>query len=380
MKRELIKNKFMPEMVLGAILLSLFLSPSCGDRSSGRNVSKPTDDVITVNRTEAAPDLIRLVSPVHDDETAIGKPVQVKISHAGTIIPDSVQVWYGGKLASTIRQGELEVSISPVFNATTGLKPLKLMAYTGNKRPQIITVFIASLSDSEPVRYKYSVEKVFPHDVGAYTQGLFYHNGFLYEGTGQEGRSSLRKAELETGKVIKKHDLSSKFFGEGIALINDKVYQLTWTTKVGFTYDRETFRETGKFYYNTEGWGLTTMGERLVMSDGTNKLYIIEPSTFATIATLEVYDNRSMVVNLNELEFINGEIWANIFMTELIARIDPASGKVTGYVDLRGLSDDSGRPGDGEDVLNGIAWDSATDRIFVTGKHWAKLFQIKVYN
>ena len=148
---------------------------------------------------------------------------------------------------------------------------------------------------------------------------------------------------------------------------------------MGFIYDLETFRQLGKFYYNTEGWGLTTVGDKLVMSDGTNKLYFADPSTFAISKTLEVYDNKSIVINLNELEYIDGEIWANVYTTDQIARIDPNSGKVTGYIELRGLLPDTERRNDGSDVLNGIAWDEETGRIFVTGKLWSKLFQIEIH-
>ena len=187
------------------------------------------------------------------------------------------------------------------------------------------------------------------------------------------------KVEMETGTVIKRHGLESSLFGEGIAIFQNRIYQLTWKSKVGFIYDLETFRQLGKFYYNTEGWGLTTVGDKLVMSDGTNKLYFADPSTFAISKTLEVYDNKSIVINLNELEYIDGEIWANVYTTDQIARIDPNSGKVTGYIELRGLLPDTERRNDGSDVLNGIAWDEETGRIFVTGKLWSKLFQIEIH-
>jgi glutaminyl-peptide cyclotransferase len=376
MRKKILNSTIMSVLVLGAFLLPLCTITSCGNRPAVEGKESPVQNVLSV--AEEAPDLVTLLSPANRDEIAAGRPVNVRISHKGRTLPDSVQIWFGGSLTATLAGDETTALVPSQLTEQTGVKPLKLMAFSGKRRPQVITVFITVLSDVEPARYRYSVEKVLPHDERAYTQGLLYHDGYLFEGTGQEGRSSLRKVEIETGQVVKLHNLESRFFGEGIAILGNKIYQLTWKTKVGFVYDLETFREIAKFYYNTEGWGLTTMGDKLVMSDGSNKLYIVEPSTFATIRTVEVYDNNSMVVNLNELEYIDGEIWANIYLTDLIARIDPATGRVTGYIDLAGLIPGRERRADGDDALNGIAWDKATGRIFVTGKNWPKLFLIKV--
>jgi glutamine cyclotransferase len=349
---------------------------SCGNRPAADQKISPAQT--TAAATDEIPVLISLISPSNRDEITASQPVSVRIAHAGRTLPDSVQVWFGGVLTITLQSDETTGNIPSQLTQQTGIRPLKVMAFSGGKRPQVITVFVTILSDIVPVRYRYSVEKTLPHDNRAYTQGLLYHDGYLYEGTGQEGRSSLRKVEPETGQVVKLHNLESRFFGEGITILGDRIYQLTWKSKVGFVYDLDTFRETGKFYYNTEGWGLTTMGDRLVMSDGSNKLFILDTSSFAILKTIEVYDNQSMVVNLNELEYINGEIWANIYMTDLIARIDPLTGKITGYIELTGLLPGRERRADGDDALNGIAWDEATGRLFVTGKNWPKLFQIKV--
>jgi len=172
-------------------------------------------------------------------------------------------------------------------------------------------------------------------------------------------------------------NLETRFFGEGIAIYGDRLYQVTWKNQVGFVYNKNTFELINKVAYQTEGWGLTTMGENLVMSDGSNMLYVIDPESFTVVSTLEVYDTRKKVSDLNELEYINGEIWANIWQTDLIARIDPKSGKVTGYIDLHGILNDPGTDTQ-INVLNGIAWDSAGNRIFVTGKNWPKLFEIRL--
>jgi glutamine cyclotransferase len=191
------------------------------------------------------------------------------------------------------------------------------------------------------------------------------------------GSSWLRKVEPETGKVLFQLSLDSPLFGEGIAVLGDRIFQLTWESKVGFVYNKSTLKQINKFYYQTEGWGLTTIGDKLVMSDGSNNLYFMDPDQFSPISKIEVYDNEKKVSQLNELEYINGEIWANIWMTDLIARIDPISGKVIAYIDLKGIITDQ-ETDTRVNVLNGIAFDKAGNRIFVTGKNWPKLFEIRI--
>ncbi len=216
----------------------------------------------------------------------------------------------------------------------------------------------------------------YPHDSEAFTQGLVYDGGSLFEGTGQKAGSSLREVELATGKIIRQLNLDASLFGEGITIFRDRIYQVTWEEKVGFIYDKSSFKVINKIFYQTEGWGLTTIGDKIAMSDGTNIISFYEPETFTAVSKIEVYDNKKKVDNLNELEYINGEIWANIWMSDLIARIDPLSGKVLSYVDLKGILPDSKRDAD-TDVLNGIAFDSQKGRIFVTGKKWPLLFEIQ---
>jgi glutamine cyclotransferase len=206
---------------------------------------------------------------------------------------------------------------------------------------------------------------------------LVYENGLFYEGTGQVGTSYLRKVDPETGKVLFQLNLEPPFFGEGIAILGDRIFQLTWESKVGFVYDKSTMKQINKIYYQTEGWGLTTIGNKLIMSDGTNCLYFMDPDQFSIISRIEVYDNEKKVDKLNELEYINGEIWANIWQTDLIARIDPSSGKVIAYIDMKGILSDP-ETDTNVNVLNGIAYDKDGKRIFVTGKNWPKLFEIRI--
>jgi glutamine cyclotransferase len=232
-------------------------------------------------------------------------------------------------------------------------------------------------SDLVPKKYGYKVIHTYPHNRDAFTQGLVYDKGVLYEGTGQETGSTLREVALETGKVIRQLNLDDSLFGEGITLYHDRIYQVTWKNKIGFVYNKSDFKLINKIYYQTEGWGLTNIDDKIVMSDGTNILYFFEPEMFTIVKRIEVYDNEKKVDQLNEIEYINGEIWANIWMTDLIARIDPVSGKVLAYIDLKGILPKSDRDAE-TDVLNGIAYDNQGKRIFVTGKRWPKLFEIKV--
>jgi glutamine cyclotransferase len=225
--------------------------------------------------------------------------------------------------------------------------------------------------------YGYEVVRVYPHDPEAFTQGLVYEGGFLYESTGLYGRSSLRKVELETGRVVKIHHLPPEFFGEGLTIWRDRLIQLTWQERTGFVYEKETFRLLRTFTYATEGWGLTHDGRHLIRSDGTAVLSFLDPETFREVRRLEVRDRGRPVSFLNELEYVRGEIYANVWQTDCLVRISPRTGRVLGWVDLTGVlgPEDHVRP---VDVLNGIAYDAERDRLFVTGKLWPKLFEIRL--
>ena len=230
---------------------------------------------------------------------------------------------------------------------------------------------------AEPPLYTYAVVAEYPHDPTAWTQGLVYTNSVLYEGTGLRGRSSLRKTELESGNVYQIVPLPDEFFGEGITVFDDKVYQLTWKAGQGFIYNADDFSELASFQYPTEGWGLTHDGEQLIMSDGTANLYMRDPETLEETGRVLVRDSNGPVVRLNELEYVNGEVLANVWQTDRVARIDLESGIVTGWIDLTGLLAAEDRSGP-VDVLNGIAYDAENDRLFVTGKLWPKLFEIEL--
>lgn len=224
----------------------------------------------------------------------------------------------------------------------------------------------------------YRVVAEYPHDPEAYTQGLVFIDGELYEGTGLYGRSSLRRVDLETGDVLQAVELRPRYFGEGIAVVEDGIFQLTWQNGLAILFDRETFEPVDTFRYETEGWGLTTDGEKLIMSGGTNHLVFRDPETFEVLEVVAVTDGDTPVNLLNELEYVDGEVWANVYRTDFIARIDPATGKVLGWIDLSGLLSEEDRAGGEVDVLNGIAYDAESGRLFVTGKLWPKLYEIEV--
>jgi glutamine cyclotransferase len=225
--------------------------------------------------------------------------------------------------------------------------------------------------------YTYKIINAYPHDPGAFTQGLVFEDGFLYEGTGLYGRSSLRKVELKTGKVLQIRNLSDQYFGEGITIFLDKIIQLTWQSRVGFVYRKENFDVMSQFHYSTEGWGITHDGVHLIMSDGTSTLYFLDPETFEVVNHVDVHDGTTPVTNLNELEYIRGEVYANVWQTDFIVQIDPQTGDVVGWIDLEGLLP-PGEHGTRVDVLNGIAYDVKHDRLFVTGKLWPTLFEIEL--
>ncbi|MFN8496028.1 MAG: glutaminyl-peptide cyclotransferase [Caldilineaceae bacterium] len=227
-----------------------------------------------------------------------------------------------------------------------------------------------------PVMYTYTVVNAYPHDPSAWTEGLLFDNGALYEGTGENGRSFVRKIDWQTGKILQQLSLSDQYYGEGIVIFGDKLYQLTYQTHIGFVYDKQTFALLQNFTYPTEGWGFTQDGTHLIMSDGSARLTYRDPATLQSVGHVDVSNQQGPVPQLNELEYIQGKIYANIWMTNQIVIIDPPTGKVTAYLDLTGLLPPADQAPN--QWLNGIAYLPQEDRLFVTGKHWPKLFEIRL--
>ena len=238
------------------------------------------------------------------------------------------------------------------------------------------------------VNYGYKVINIYPHDPCAFTQGLLWKDGFLYEGTGLEGHSSLRKVDLTTGQTLQNYNLPAQYFGEGITIFDDLIIQLTYKSRIGFVYDKQTFKLLKQFTYPTEGWGLTNNGRQLIMSDGTDTLYFLDPKTFKILSHTNVTDNGQPVWLINELEYIRGHIYANIWQTDTIVIISPSDGRVTGRINLTGLLSEyrtispaitsQGQNSKQADVLNGIAYDADSSHLFVTGKFWPVIFEIEL--
>jgi glutamine cyclotransferase len=221
------------------------------------------------------------------------------------------------------------------------------------------------------------VVRAYPHDRQAFTQGLIWLDGKLYESTGLVGQSTIREVDLETGRVLRRTDIPAGLFGEGITNWGEEILSITWQDNVGFRWDRRTFRQTGRWNYAHEGWGLTQDGRHIILSDGTPVLRFLDPATMREVRRVTVSDAGRPIPNLNELEYVNGEIFANVWMSPRIARIDPATGQVKAWLDLTSIVEQTAR-GDGDNVLNGIAYDRAGDRLFVTGKNWAQLYEIDI--
>ena len=273
--------------------------------------------------------------------------------------------------SSTAQGGPIPISGSPVpASPSPAVSPLKSVLASP-------TPPVSPEKSTPPPVYGYQIIHTFPHDPAAFTEGLVFDSGFLYEGTGLYGQSTLRKTQLETGQVLQRYDLSADVFGEGITIFGDRIIQLTWKSQLGYVYDKQTFRLLREFTYPTEGWGITHNGKNLIMSDGTATLYFLNPDTFERTRQIEVHSDAGPVTQLNELEYIQGEIYANVWQTDRIARIAPDTGQVLGWIDLSGLlsAQDRRTP---VDVLNGIAYDAEHNRLFVTGKLWPKLFEIKL--
>jgi glutamine cyclotransferase len=243
--------------------------------------------------------------------------------------------------------------------------------------PQSATPPSRSTQSRRPTEYTYTVIHSYPHDQNAFTQGLVYHDGFFYEGTGLNGRSSLRKVDIETGRVLKQIDLTPEYFGEGIAIVKDQIFELTWHNQVAFVYNLGDFRLLRQFSYDGEGWGLTNNGNDLYMTDGTSEIRVIDSANFKEKRRIKVHDGPKPIDQLNELEYIDGELYANIWQTDRIARISPQTGEVVGWIDLTGLLSPIFRH-EKDAVLNGIAYDAAHKRLFVTGKLRPNIFEIKL--
>lgn len=364
------ENNILKMKILFLLFICFFLA-ACGD-------SKPKARVVAANPIENDEQYLKSVRFSAPEKGAMyhhGDEVRIELEVKNKYPVDSIVLFLNEK--------RVAVSDTPAFRLIlpeikVGKSLLKVIVYHHENKRGIATQSIIVKPVKAPVKYDYSVVKVLPHDAKAYTQGLVYHDGYMYEGTGQYGESSVRKVDMKDNSILSVLNIDGKYFGEGIAIYKDKIYQITWTSRVGFVYDLATFTQESVFSYNTQGWGLTTIGDELVMSDGSNKLYYVSPSSFSIVREIEVFDNKGEVVNLNELEYIDGLIWANVWMTDRIVMIDPATGVVKGELNMAKLlpAAERNRLDDSDDVLNGIALNPEKGTVYLTGKRWPKMFEI----
>lgn len=365
------KNKI---IFLFSILIPIsILIFSCKSEQNGTRTKKRESSKVI----RPAGRFYSIVSPESNEYASPGNPLSIILkTNTDTIIADSIKILFEGEV---IKQQQLKYTDVEIMVPETdpGISSVRILLALENGKTETHTLNLRITSDIIPDNYRYRVKKTYPHDKGAYTQGLEYENGFLYEGTGNYGESSLRKVELSSGEILKYRNLSSDLFGEGITHINNRIYQITYHAQVGFVYDEDNFELLRKIYYQIrEGWGLTNNGEHILMSDGSNTIYYMDTTYFSVVKQIEVYDNEKEISLLNELELINGILYANRYTTNEIVMIDPETGKLLGRIDMTGILADADRH-PSIDYFNGIAYDQGNNRIFVTGKYWPKLYEVE---
>ena len=348
------------------LLISIFVF-SCKDTEKNeKNIEK---------NTPVQSSYTPLKISIADRKYKVGDLVKIEIACDSISENDTIFLKYDSNQIATLTKSGLKYEIN-TKNSKVG-KNFVSAELQKNGKKYSISEKIELISDITPKEYSYKIKKVYKHDVNAYVQGLFYKDGFLYEATGLKGESSIRKVNLNTGEVIQSYAVSKEIFGEGITYFDNKIVQLSWQNERGFVYNFENFELISEFSYPGEGWGIIYDGKNLIMSNGTPEMLVIDPNSLSIIDQFEVYDNKGPVKFLNELEFINGDIYANIYQYSKIAVIEQATGKVKAYIDLEGIlpmNDYNQRT----DVLNGIAYDEQGKRLFVTGKLWPKLFEIEL--
>jgi glutaminyl-peptide cyclotransferase len=356
------------------IIVLLFFFFSCSHEKP-----KKTEDYKPIQKVKSSPKSVKvfkLISPQKNAKLFISEYVVFEISRNDTIQVDSIKITIDQKQKIQFEDSASKF-IFETKDSRVGIIPYTIAIFFGENH-QYISGDFTLLSDIKPIKKTYRIVETYPHDIHAYTQGLRYDGGYLYEGTGQYNESSLRKVKLETGELVQSYKLPNDVFGEGITFYKDKIIQLTWKSWTGYVYDKNEFKLLYKFNYPVpiEGWGVEYNGEYLIVSDGTSNLMFFDPDSFTEIYRIQVYDNVGPVDQLNELEYVDGMLYANRYLTNKILKIDPQNGKVIEEIDMSGLlksTDYHQRI----DVLNGIAYDKEDKRFFVTGKYWPKLFHVE---
>lgn len=311
-------------------------------------------------------------SYVFGEKVSVNVKTKVKNGEIKTI-----KLYYKNQLLKESK--ELDFTFEGVEINTLGNSNFRVEAVKTDDLKNTRTKTIKAVSDIDTKIYNYKIVNKYPHSIKYYTQGLEFYNGFIYEGTGENGSSGLFKIDVKSGKTVQAYHMDDKYFGEGITILNDKIYQLTYRSQKGFVYNLSDFALIDSFQYkSTQGWGLTNDGENLILSDGTHVLTWLNPDNFSVIKTVQVANNKNIVNNINELEYIDGTIYANVYTSDLIVQIDPKTGKILSQVNLKGIINMYHNQKDKIDYMNGIAYDSKNDRLFITGKLWPKLFEIEL--
>lgn len=360
--------------LLLSVLILLFQSIGCADRST-RQIEHEQG---YQQSNKPKPGRSRIKSPESEQRIKFGENLHIILEPLDdTPVIDSVIFLFGSvKVGKSF--SEPWVYNWKVSGVKIGNNTISTLVYYNNKATATNRVSIVVIADKPPASLSYRILNFYPHDIHAYTQGLVYEDGFLYEGTGQYNESSLRKVNIKTGEPLRVLNLPGEIFGEGITIFGSRIFQLTYKSQVGFVYDKESFERLQKVYYeNKEGWGLTNDGSQLIMSDGSNLIYFMDPEYFTETSRLEVYNEKGPVDRLNELEYINGKIYANIYGSDEIVVIDPKSGAVVARIDFKGILPEKDRHSR-IDVFNGIAYNTDNQTLFVTGKYWPKLFEVKL--
>jgi glutamine cyclotransferase len=360
---------FINLFILSVVLL--FTSCQNGNKlSSGQNN--------TQNLSEEKPEVIEFVRPFNGSKFKSGDKIVIQVRRiCDTIKVDSIKIITGSKYHSTLRGIDSIVAVN-TSDFKVGQLDIHAEAFTKKGRFVSSTVLVTILSDIKPTNYSFKVIKTYPHSRNAYVQGLIYENGSFYESNGEYGNSSLQKIDLLTGEVIKSISVDRSVFAEGITLYKNEVYQLSWREQTCFVYDKFTFALLRKIRYEiSQGWGLEFDGNNFLMTDGSNTVYFMEPENLTQVDQIEVYDDSGPVDKLNELEMINGQLYANVYYKNYIVIIDLKTGKAVGKIDFTGLLP-KGEYDEGTNVLNGIAWNPANGHLFVTGKNWPELFEVEL--
>lgn len=358
--------------VIKYIILVLFpiLLLSCGNEEA---------DIPRCNDSETEQNIVfngkKIISPSNGSEYTIGDTIVIETQNPDSIKLDSIILYLDAEKIQSFNKNKNNFSVQ-TLGLNTGKHIIGIESfYNGKSDKTDVSLFFKS--DIVPIQYKAKIINTYPHSTKSYTQGLLFDNGQLYEGTGQWGESALKKIELETGKIIDEYLLPTKVFGEGIVSFEEEFIQITWKSRTAYVINKKDLSLIKSFNYDTDGWGITNYGDNLIMSDGTHKLYIIEPKTFSVIKQIEIFDNKNAVINLNELEYIDGKIYANIYLSNNIVIINVETGKVEGNIDLKDIVPQK-YINENDNVLNGIAYNPENKKLYITGKRWDKLFEIEL--